>query len=183
MPSYEKFMKEILINKNKLEDLGTVMFNEECSAIINLMPYSISRKLKLGETKAALISLQLADMSIRFPRKIVEDILLKINKFIYLVDFVILDMVEEAKDEPLILGRLFLVIFNIFSAIKYPIESDSCLYIDMVYLAVEETFILEHPQDHLENFLIHSQDKKKSTVEEISQIAYIMESISPIRRK
>lgn len=81
----------------------------DLGAIINLMPYSISRKLKLGETKAALISLQLADMSIRFPRKIVEDILLKINKFIYLVDFVILDMVEEAKDEPLILGRLFLV--------------------------------------------------------------------------
>ena len=39
MPSYAKFLKEILENKRKLEDYETVKLNEECSAIIlNKLP-------------------------------------------------------------------------------------------------------------------------------------------------
>ena len=34
MPSYAKFLKEILSNKRKLEDEETVMLTEECSAIL-----------------------------------------------------------------------------------------------------------------------------------------------------
>ena len=39
MPSYDKFMKEILSNKRKLEENETVMLTEECSAILqNKLP-------------------------------------------------------------------------------------------------------------------------------------------------
>lgn len=39
MPSWAKFLKEILSNKRKLNDDITVAFNEDCSAIIqNNMP-------------------------------------------------------------------------------------------------------------------------------------------------
>ena len=143
MPSYAKFLKEILGNKRKLEDYETVKLNEECSAIIlnklppklkdprsftipctignchfdkvlcdlgasiNLMPLSIMQKLGLEEPKPTNVSLQLANRSITYPRGIVEDVLVKVDKFIFPVDFIVLDM-EEDHEVPLILGRPFL---------------------------------------------------------------------------
>ncbi|XP_022880870.1 uncharacterized protein LOC111398167 [Olea europaea var. sylvestris] len=114
MPSYAKFMKDILSNKRKPEDNETETLNEECSAAlydlgvsINLMPLSLFRELGLGKLKPTPVTLQLVDSSIKYPRKIIENILVKVDKFIFLVDFVILDM-EEDKDVPLILGRPFL---------------------------------------------------------------------------
>ena len=53
------------------------------------------------------MSLQLADRSITYPRAIVEDVLVKVDKFIFPVDFIILDM-EEDHEVPLILERPFL---------------------------------------------------------------------------
>ena len=73
------------------------------------MPLSMMQKLGLEEPKPTNVSLQLADRSITYPRGIVEDILVKVDKFIFPVDFTILDM-EEDHEVPLILGRLFLAI-------------------------------------------------------------------------
>ena len=61
-------------------------------ASINLMPLSIFRKLDLGEITPTTISLQLADRSLTYPKGTIEDVLVKIDKFIFLVDFVVLDM-------------------------------------------------------------------------------------------
>ncbi|KAI4299930.1 hypothetical protein L6164_033350 [Bauhinia variegata] len=76
-------------------------------ASINLMPLSIYRKLNNGEAKPTTVSLQLADRSIKYPRGIVEDVLVKVDKFIFLADFIVLDM-EEDQEIPIILGRPFL---------------------------------------------------------------------------
>ena len=84
--------------KKALADLG---------ASINLMPYKMFKQLGLGEPKPTRMSIQLADRTIRFPRGIIEDVLVKIDKFIFLVDFVVLDM-DEDSDVPLILSRPFL---------------------------------------------------------------------------
>ena len=51
--------------------------------------------------------LQLVDRSIKYPRGIIENMLVKVDKFVFPVDFVILDM-DEDKNVPLILGRPFL---------------------------------------------------------------------------
>ncbi|XP_022859966.1 uncharacterized protein LOC111380597, partial [Olea europaea var. sylvestris] len=59
MPSYAKFLKEILSNKRKLEEHETVCLNEECSASVNLMSLSVYRSIGLGEAKPTTISLQL----------------------------------------------------------------------------------------------------------------------------
>ncbi|KAL8520973.1 hypothetical protein ACS0TY_011498 [Phlomoides rotata] len=86
------------------------------------------------------MNLQLADRTVTYPRGIVEDVLVKVDKFIFPVDFVVLDMVED-RDIHLILGRPFLatggamidvrnreltldvngekVSFNIFKAMKF----------------------------------------------------------------
>ncbi|XP_076889951.1 uncharacterized protein LOC143568917 [Bidens hawaiensis] len=79
----------------------------DLGASINLIPYSLYKKLDLGEPVPTRMSLSLADRSVKYPRGIVENVLVKVDKFVFPVDFVILDM--EADDQvPLILGRPFL---------------------------------------------------------------------------
>ncbi|XP_073121597.1 uncharacterized protein [Henckelia pumila] len=143
MPNYAKFLKDLLKNKKKLNDLTQATMNEECSAVlqnrlprklqdpgsfsipcqienlslknvlcdlgssINLMPYSLARKLGVENIEPVSISLKFADGSIKYPRWIVENVLVKIEKLIYPVDFIILDMAEDC-EIPLILGRPFL---------------------------------------------------------------------------
>ena len=90
--------------------IGDSFFDKDLcdlGASINLMPLSVYRKLGLGEMKQTTISLQLADRSIKYPHGIIEDILVKVDKFIFPADFVVLDM-EEDQEVPLILGRPFL---------------------------------------------------------------------------
>ena len=53
------------------------------------------------------ICLQLADRSYQHPRGVIENVLVKVDKFIFPTDFVILDMEEDDK-VPIILGRPFL---------------------------------------------------------------------------
>ena len=59
------------------------------------MPLSVYMKLGLGEMKQTTISLQLVDRSIKYPRGIIEDVLVKVDKFIFPTDFVELDMEED----------------------------------------------------------------------------------------
>ena len=105
------------------------------------MPLSIIKKLNLGEARPITVTLQLADRSLTHLRGIIEDVLVKVDKFIFPTDFIILDM-EEDKEVPIILGRPFLamgkalidvqkgelglrvqeekVTFRVFNAIKHP---------------------------------------------------------------
>ena len=87
----------------------------DLGASVNLMPYSVYMQLGLGELKPTSITLSLADRSVKIPKGIVEDVLVKINKFYYPVDFVVLDT-EPSSNEPnhvpIILGRPFLATAN-----------------------------------------------------------------------
>ena len=65
------------------------------------MPYSVIQKLGLDEPKPMNVSLQLADRSIIYPKGILKDVLVKVDKFIFSVDFIVLDM-EEDCEVPLI---------------------------------------------------------------------------------
>lgn len=68
------------------------------------MSFSICRKLRLGKLKPTTITLQLVDQSIKYPKGVIEDVLVKMYKFIFLKDFIVLDM-EEDDEISLILGR------------------------------------------------------------------------------
>jgi len=72
-----------------------------------LMPFSIFKRLGMQEPKANTISLLLVDCYITYLKGIVEDVLVKVDKFIFPTDFIVLD-IEEDEDVPIILGRLFL---------------------------------------------------------------------------
>jgi hypothetical protein len=84
--------------KNVLADLGES---------INLMPYSMFQKLGYSGLKHTRMSIQLADRSVKYPLGICENVLVKVGKFKFPVDFVILEM-EEDDLVPIILGRPFL---------------------------------------------------------------------------
>ena len=81
---------------------------------MNLLPYSVYEQLGLGELKPTKVVLQLVGRSIRIPRGVVEDVLVQVDKFIYPVDFVVLDTqpVEACNSIPVILGRPFLATSN-----------------------------------------------------------------------
>lgn len=106
------------------------------------------------------MTLQLADRSVKYPRGLVENLLIKVDKFILPVDFVILDM-DEDETVPLILGRPFLatahalidvydgnltlnvndekVTFDVARAMRHPKTHDESLYfIDTIMTHVGE---------------------------------------------
>ncbi|XP_074377248.1 uncharacterized protein LOC141718762 [Apium graveolens] len=71
------------------------------------MPHSICRRLGLEELKKKRISLQLADRTVKYPLGIIEDVLVKVDKYFIPCDFVVLEMDEDV-EMPIILGRPFL---------------------------------------------------------------------------
>ena len=73
------------------------------------MPLFIFRRLGLGEALPTTITLQLVDRSLKHPKGVIEDVLVKVGKLIFPADFIVLKM-EEDKKVPIILGRPFLAI-------------------------------------------------------------------------
>ena len=81
--------------------IGNSVFEKascDLGAGINLMPLSIFRQLYLVEANPTTITLQLADRYLTHPRGIIEDVLVKVDKFIFPTDFIVLDMVEDKED-------------------------------------------------------------------------------------
>ena len=84
-------------------------------ASVNLLPFSVYLQLGIGELKLTSVTLQLADHSVRKPKGVVEDVLVKVENFYYPIDFIILDI--EPTSHPsvnisIILGRPFLATAN-----------------------------------------------------------------------
>ena len=72
-------------------------------------------ELRLGEVEPTNITLQLADRSVKIPRGIVKDVSVQVDKFYFLVDFVVLDtqlVVNQGTRFSVILGRPFLATAN-----------------------------------------------------------------------
>ena len=86
----------------------------DLGASVNLLPYSVYKQLGLGELKPTNITLSLADRSVKIPKEIVEDVLVKVDKFYYPVDFVALDTEPASwpNHVPIIPGRPFLATAN-----------------------------------------------------------------------
>jgi len=145
IPSYKKFLKNILSNKKKPEKSAVVDLSEgvltcavlqqklppklkdpgsfaipciiggfvvggalcDLGASVSLMPYSMCKRLNLGEPKPTTMTLQMADRSVKRPVGVLEDIPVMIDHYFIPGDFVVLDVEEDAK-VPIILGRPFL---------------------------------------------------------------------------
>jgi hypothetical protein len=82
---------------------------------VNLLPYSVYLQLGLGELKPTSMTLQLTDRSVKVPQGIVEDVLIKVGKFYFPVDFIMLDtelVLNLCSEILVILGQPFLAMAN-----------------------------------------------------------------------
>ncbi|XP_070037041.1 uncharacterized protein [Nicotiana tomentosiformis] len=132
MSGYAKFMKDLVTKKRsmnceminithqvssivnsmapKLEDLGSANFAKafcDLGASINLMPYSVFKTLGIGQPRPTSMRLQMAYRTMKKTLGIIDDVLVRVDKFILPVDFVILDC-EVDYEVPIILGIPFL---------------------------------------------------------------------------
>ncbi|GJW23629.1 reverse transcriptase domain-containing protein [Tanacetum coccineum] len=79
----------------------------DLGASINLMPLPIWKKLQLSGLTETKMVLELADRTISKPTGVAENVFIKVGKFYFLADFVVLDFVADPR-VPLMLGRPFL---------------------------------------------------------------------------
>nr|GEY19354.1 reverse transcriptase domain-containing protein [Tanacetum cinerariifolium] len=79
----------------------------DLGASINLMPLSIWKKLSLPELTPTRMTLELANRSITHPKGVAEDVFVKVGKFHFPTDFIVVDFEADPRI-PLILGRSFL---------------------------------------------------------------------------
>ncbi|XP_071707974.1 uncharacterized protein [Rutidosis leptorrhynchoides] len=159
MPKYARFLKDLLTNRKKMESVSSVTLNAACTAVVtNQLPEKLE-DLAPRELRPTRMAIQLADRSIKYPRGIIENMLVKTGTLVFPADFVVLDM-EVDERIPLILGRAFLntarclidvygqqltlricdqkVSFAIDKALKYPgYLDDTCYFLQTVDTHVE----------------------------------------------
>ncbi|XP_019433745.1 PREDICTED: uncharacterized protein LOC109340493 [Lupinus angustifolius] len=197
MPTYSKFMKELLSNKRSYQEKEVIQLNAICSAIlqtdiphklkdpgsvtilvtigevsigkalvnlmstVSLMSLSIMRRIGELQLTPTRMSLQLADISIKYLEGVAEDVLVKVDKFLILVDFAVINISGDV-EIPLIMGRPFIrttkmgidmengklivrvendeIRFDIFKAMHHPRDKGQCFQIDNL-----EEICSEHP--------------------------------------
>src|SRR5437764_917810 len=80
----------------------------DLGASINVLPYTFFKSLGLGNLQETGVVIQLADRSSSYPRGMIEDVLVQVDKFIFPADFYVLDMENDNSAAPILLGRPFL---------------------------------------------------------------------------
>ncbi|XP_042067284.1 uncharacterized protein LOC121810589 [Salvia splendens] len=161
---------------------------------INVLPYSIYKKLGEAKLVDTDIMIQLADRSCIHPEGILEDVIVKVNDFLYTADFFVIKMIEQAVKESsgVLLGRLFLstastiidvrngtisldfngeqFTFNIDEAMKRPSDSENMYSVDATDPLVQE---------YLEEEFIQRQFTDSTADEEVErEVAYWCEAMN-----
>nr|GEY61702.1 reverse transcriptase domain-containing protein [Tanacetum cinerariifolium] len=141
----------------------------DLGASINLMPLSIWKNLKLPTLNDTKMVLELADRTISKPTGVAENVFVKVGKFYFPADFVVLDLIADRRI-PLILGRPFLRERDFDSE-----EIENFLNDDSIPLGVEDSpFNMEEDILFLESLLIEDpflpypriSNQTKSPIEE-----------------
>ena len=163
------------------------------------MPFSVVKRLSLRELTPKTLSLQMADRSMTQLEGILEDVRVKVGKFIFPIDFVVIDM-EEDKQVPLLLGRPFLatgaalidvkngeltlrlgtkeVHFNLIKSLKQPdFEKSQCMRIDSVIPDRQEMKHKFLNQDPLEECMINSLINEDLEGEMLNENAELTETV------
>ncbi|XP_062113579.1 uncharacterized protein LOC133824644 [Humulus lupulus] len=157
MSRYAMFLKELCTNKSS----------------INVIPFSIYASLNLSPLEETGVIIQFADRSNAYPRGVIEDVLVQVNKLVFATDFYVLDMEDESIpcSTPILLGRPFMKIartkidlhdgtltmesdgeiirFNIFEAMRYPSDVHAIYSLEVLDILSQRVLDL-HNEDYLE---------------------------------
>ncbi|XP_070036313.1 uncharacterized protein [Nicotiana tomentosiformis] len=156
---------------NALCDLG---------ASINLMPYSVFKTLGIGQPRPTSMRLQMAYHTMKRPLGLIEDVLVRVDKFVLPADFFILDCKVDY-EVPIIIGRHFLamgkalcdveageltfrvgdekVVFYVCRSMRQPNNNEMCSFMDLVIdVIVDDTSSTINVGDMLEAVLLNFDD-------------------------
>ncbi|GJZ06567.1 reverse transcriptase domain-containing protein [Tanacetum coccineum] len=130
MPRFAPTIKSLLMNKEKLLELAKIPLNENCLAmLLKSFPKSLEILLSLPELTPTRMTLELADRSITYPKGLAEDVFVKVGKFHFPTDFVVVDFEADPR-VPLILGRSFLrtdrALIDVYGE-EITLQEDICL--------------------------------------------------------
>ncbi|XP_070028953.1 uncharacterized protein [Nicotiana sylvestris] len=175
IPKYAKYVKDIVAHKRRLTEFETVALTEECtSRVQNKLPQKL-KDLDSFTIPVRIGNIDLADRSIAHPEGVIEDVLLQIGKFIFPVDFIILDY-EVDELVPIILGRPLLAtgdaiikvregkmilrvddeeaVFNVYRAIQLPRHYEELSMISVVEADEQIHYPSVYLDDSLEKTLM-----------------------------
>ncbi|XP_070038315.1 uncharacterized protein [Nicotiana tomentosiformis] len=154
----------------------------------NLMPYSMFKTLGIGQPRPTSMMLKIVDRTMNRPLGIIDDVLVRVDKFILPANFVILDC-EVDYGVPIILGRPFLntwkalvdveageltfragdekVVFHVCKSMRHPNSNEVCSFVDLVTeVIVDDTSAMMNVEDTLQVVLLnHDEDEKEGLVE------------------
>ena len=172
----------------------------DLGASVNLLPYSVYVELRLGELELTNITLQLANCRVKIPRGIVKDVLVKVDKFYFPMDFVVLDtqpVVNQGTRLLVILGRPFLatanaiihcrgglmtlsfgnmtVNLNIFNVIKEIGDDEDICEVNMIESIMQNYVDHVSYEDPLKSCLVSPSCVEEVTTSEFDFMHYIIE--------
>nr|GEU52527.1 reverse transcriptase domain-containing protein [Tanacetum cinerariifolium] len=121
MPKFASTINNFLANKDKLFELAKIPLNENCSVmLLKKLPKKLGdlgkflipcdfpgMNVTLPELTPTRMTLELADRSITCPKGVAKDVFVKVGKFYFPTDFIVVDF-EAYPRVPLVLGRSFL---------------------------------------------------------------------------
>ncbi|XP_070039911.1 uncharacterized protein [Nicotiana tomentosiformis] len=146
----------------------------DLGASINLMPYFVFKTVGIGQPIATSMRLQMADRQMKRSLGIIDDVLVRVNKFILPTDFVILDC-EVDYEVPIILGRPFLETGKALVDVKAG---------DLTFrVIVDDTSAMINVEDPLEAVLLNHEDDEKDGLVECANALQGMGSYSYGPRK
>ena len=191
--------------------IGTVNVGKaliDLGSSINLIPYSVVKLFGGLDMKLGRMTLQIADKSVARPMGIDEDVLVRVDKFVFSVDFVVMD-IEEEDDVPLILGKAFMLAtrmmidydgglmkvrldneeinFNLHDAMKHPRDKGACFKVDAMDEVIMDTRKQLHKPTTLERVLtdalsVLSAEEEKEIEECLKELETLKE-IPPKKAK
>ncbi|CAM8914073.1 unnamed protein product [Rhodiola kirilowii] len=134
----------------------------DLGASINVLPFSLYSCLRIGPLEPTGLTIQLADRSCKQPEGKIEEVLVQVGELVFPTDFYVLKMENGGPTDhaPILLGRLFLKTskmkidcgsgmlsmevegetfsFDIFRAMKYPMEFEKVHALDTLDDLVQE---------------------------------------------
>ncbi|XP_070050448.1 uncharacterized protein [Nicotiana tomentosiformis] len=176
----EEMQEEIRVLSQSLVLLGAPTFPK--------LYVFMLKTLGIGQPRPISMRLQMADRTMKRPLGIIDDMLVRVDKFILPVDFVILDY-EVDYEVPIILGRPFLatgkalvyvqageltfrvgdkkMVFHVCKSMRQPNSNEVCSYMDLVTeVIIDDASAMMNAEDTLEAVLPnHDDDEKKDFVE------------------
>ncbi|PIN00225.1 hypothetical protein CDL12_27273 [Handroanthus impetiginosus] len=140
----------------------------DLGAGINLMPHSIYCTLSLGKAEPISITLQLANTSLIYPRAIIDDIFVEIYKFIFIVDFIVVN--KEADSEITITFGIALLATDI----KFSNKIDEYFSVSVLDSNAGKNPLMEQAANLLKRELLNFVDEEEE--EEGQKVVKLLDS-------